>query len=61
MEGPCEKREHGTRFSRRDLLEALIAEQAFLQHGVISLSQLRDFGLSAIASTQASTPLDTSA
>ena len=33
----------------RDLLEALIAEQAFVQHGVISLSQLRDFGLSAAA------------
>ncbi|MDX6682299.1 MAG: hypothetical protein QOG94_2338 [Solirubrobacteraceae bacterium] len=34
------------------MLEALIAEQAFLQHGVVALWQLVDFGLSAAATRQ---------
>ena len=44
-----EKREHTSRSSPHTSLEALIAQRAVLQHGVIALPDLLDLGLTASA------------
>jgi hypothetical protein len=49
MEARGGKREQWSRFPPHASLEGLIAERAFAQHGVIALSELLDFGLSAAA------------
>ena len=49
MEAGGEKRRHVGRFSPHARLDRLVAEEAHRHHGVVSLTQLLDLGLSASA------------